>query len=74
MSFIPNEDQRAPALGLLSIREAAELARVHRDDIDNAMRHGGLRYMRHEGRRMVTPSALREWVQWMHTGAPRHAQ
>jgi hypothetical protein len=74
MSFISTEAQRAPALGLLSIREAADTARVLRDDIDLAMRHGGLRYVRHDGRRMVTPSALREWVQWMHTGAPRHAQ
>ena len=63
-----NEGRRASAPVLLSIGQAAVTARVHRDDIDIAMRTGALRYQRIDGRRMVSPSALHEWVQWTRTG------
>jgi hypothetical protein len=66
-----HEGPAAAAPVLLSIGQAAGAARVHRDDIDTAMRNGGLRYQRHEGRRMVSPSALREWILWMRTGGRR---
>jgi hypothetical protein len=66
MSFQPEARGKAPAL--LSIGQAAVSARVHRDDIDAAMRNGRLRYVRHEGRRMVSSTALGEWLLWTHTG------
>jgi hypothetical protein len=50
-----------------AVHEAADLG-VYRDDIDIAMRNGALRYVRSQVRRKVSPSALREFIQWMNTG------
>jgi len=72
LNHIEAQGELSPVL--LSIGEAAIAARVHRDDIDNAMRNGTLRYKRHEGRRMVPPSALREWSRWMATGVRAHGK
>jgi hypothetical protein len=51
-----------PASVLLSIGEVARLAEVPRDAVNNALRFGRLRYMRHDSRRMIRRADAEAWA------------